>query len=79
MMFDENVHNLCNVHPWMTFDEAWLLLKWSYVKNKTQEGYFGKNTLLTLMDIDFRIYQRKDEEWLKERIVEAKKKFNYID
>ena len=76
-MYDENVFVLCDAHPWMTFDEAWLLLKWSYEKNKSQDGYCGKNTFLTLMNIDFGIYQRQDEDWLRERIKQAKEKFNY--
>ena len=76
-MFDENVFALVDAHPWMTFDESWLLLKWSYVKNKSQDGYFGKNTFDTLMDIDFRIYQRKDEAWLRAIIEQAKVKFGY--
>ena len=76
-MFDENVQALCNAHPWMTFDEAWLLLKRSYVKNKTQDGYWGSSTFYALMNIDFGIYQRMDEEWLRMRIKEAKEMFNY--
>ena len=40
-MYDENVFVLCDAHPWMTFDEAWLLLKWSYEKNKSQETKKG--------------------------------------
>jgi len=76
-MYDENVFVLCDAHPWMTFDEAWLLLKWSYAKNKSQDGYWGRNTFNTLMNIDFGIYQRMDEEWLRERIEQAKIKFGY--
>ena len=76
-MFDENTINLTRVHPWMTFEEAWLLMKWSYEKNRTQDGYCGKNTLLTLMNIDFGIYQRQTEEWLRDRIELAKSKFGY--
>lgn len=76
-MFDENVINLTVVHPWMTFEEAWLLMKWSYHKNKSQDKYCGRNTIKTLMGIDFGIYQRQEEEWLKERIEQAKIKFGY--
>ena len=76
-MFDENTINLTRVHPWMTFEEAWLLMKWSYEKNRTQDGYCGKNTLVTLMNIDFGIYQRQTEEWLRDRIELAKSKFGY--
>lgn len=76
-MFDENIIHLTRVHPWMTFEEAWLLIKWSYEKNKTQDGYVGKNTILTLMNIDFGIYQRQSEEWLRDRIDRAKTKFGY--
>lgn len=76
-MFDENVINLTVVHPWMSFEEAWLLMKWSYEKNKSQDRYFGRNSLITLMSIDFGIYQRKDEKWLKDRIEQAKVKFGH--
>lgn len=76
-MYDENVINLTVVHPWMSFEEAWLLMRWSYAKNKSQKGYFGDNTLITLMGIDFGIYQRKDESWLRDLIEQAKIKFNY--
>lgn len=76
-MFDENVFGLVEKHQWMTFDEAWLLLKWSHTKNISQDGYFGRNTYYTLMDIDFRIYQRQSEDWLRDRIEQAKLKFNY--
>lgn len=77
-MFDDNVFVLCDTHPWMTFDEAYLLLRWSYYKNKSQDGKWGRNTFLTLMNIDFGIYQRKDEVWLRDRIDQAKLKFRYI-
>lgn len=73
-MYDENVINLTRVHPWMTFEEAWLLMKWSYNKNKPGESY---GTLKALMGIDFGMFQYKDEEWLRERINEAKVMFKY--
>ena len=76
-MFNEDVINLTRVHPWMTFDESWLLMKWSYEKNKNQDKYGGKKTVLTLMNIDFGIYQRQSKEWLEDRIQLAKQKFNY--
>lgn len=75
-MYDENVINLTRVHPWMTFEEAWLLMKWSYNKNKPGESY---GTLKALMGIDFGMFQYKDEEWLRERINEAKVIFKYTD
>ena len=76
-MFDKNIINLTRVHPWMTFDEAWLLMKWSYEKNREQDKYCGKKTVLTLMNIDFGIYQRQSKEWLEQRIELAKEKFHY--
>ena len=76
-MFDKNIINLTRVHPWMTFDEAWLLMKWSYEKNREQDKYCGKKTVLTLMSIDFGIYQRQSKEWLEQRIELAKEKFHY--
>lgn len=75
-MYDENVINLTKVHPWMTFEEAWLLMKWSYVKNKPGEHY---GTLKVLMGIDFGMFQYKPESWVREKINEAKKMFNYND
>ena len=76
-MFDQNVINLTVVHPWMTFEEAWLLMKWSYDKNRSQDVYCGVKTVKTLMSIDFGIYQRQDKEWLLELISQAKVKFGY--
>ena len=77
-MLNENVVNLTIAHPWMSFEESWLLMKWSYEKNKTQERYGGRKTLVTLMSIDFGIYQRQSREWLEERIQRAKEKFGYL-
>ena len=76
-MYDENVINLTRVHPWMSFEEAWLLMKWSYEKNKSQDKYCGRKTVLTLMGIDFGIYERQTEPWLRDRIKRAKEKFKY--
>jgi hypothetical protein len=76
-MFDENIIGLTQVHPWMTFEEAWLLMRWSYEKNKSQLGYCGRNSLLTLMGIDYGIYQRQTEPWLRGLILQSKKKFNF--
>ena len=76
-MFDQNVINLTIVHPWMTFEEAYLLIKWSYFKNVTQRGKFGDNTWKTLMGIDYGMFQWQSKEWIEERIDLAKKQFNY--
>ena len=76
-MIDKHVIHLTVVHPWMTFEEAWLLMRWSYEKNKSQDKYCGIKTVKTLMNIDFGIYQRQKEEWLRERIEQARIKFNY--
>ena len=65
-MIDRHVIHLTVVHPWMTFEEAWLLMRWSYEKNKSQDRYCGIKTVKTLMNIDFGIYQRQKEEWLRE-------------
>ena len=58
-MYDENVINLTRVYPWMTFEEAWLLMKWSYAKNKPGEKH---GTLKALMGIDFGMFQWKGED-----------------
>lgn len=76
-MIDRHVIHLTVVHPWMTFEEAWLLMRWSYEKNKSQDKYCGIKTVKTLMNIDFGIYQRQKEEWLRERIQQARIKFDY--
>ena len=76
-MIDKHVIHLTVVHPWMTFEEAWLLMRWSYEKNKSQDKYCGIKTVKTLMNIDFGIYQRQKEEWLRERIEQARIKFDY--
>ena len=76
-MIDRHVIHLTVVHPWMTFEEAWLLMRWSYEKNKSQDKYCGIKTVKTLMNIDFGIYQRQKEEWLRERIEQARIKFDY--
>ena len=73
-MYDENVINLTKVHPWMTFEEAWLLMKWSYAKNKPGERY---GTLKALMGIDFGMFQWQSEEWVREKLTEAKKQFKF--
>ena len=73
-MFDENVINLTRKHPWMSFEEAWLLMKYSYHKNKNGEKY---NTFMTLMKIDYGMYQWQSEAWIRNRLQEAKIKFNY--
>ena len=73
-MYDENVINLTRVYPWMTFEEAWLLMKWSYAKNKPGEKH---GTLKALMGIDFGMFQWKGETWTREKLEEAKKQFNY--
>ena len=70
-MFDQNVINLTIVHPWMTFEEAHLLIKWSYYKNRTQKGKFGDNTWKTLMSIDYGMFQWQPREWIEERINKA--------
>ena len=77
-MIDKHVIHLTVVHPWMTFEEAWLLMRWSYEKNKSQDKYCGIKTVKTLMNIDFGIYQRQKEEWLRERIEQAMIKFGRI-
>ena len=74
-MIDKHVIHLTVVHPWMTFEEAWLLMRWSYEKNRSQDKYCGVKTVKTLMNIDFGIYQRQTEEWLRDRIEQAKIKF----
>ena len=74
-MIDRHVIHLTVVHPWMTFEEAWLLMRWSYEKNRSQDKYCGIKTVKTLMNIDFGIYQRQTEEWLRDRIEQAKIKF----
>ena len=76
-MFDDNVINLTLVHPWMTFEEAHLLIKWSYYKNIKQKGKFGDNTFKTLMGIDYGMFQWQTKDWIEERINRAKKQFNY--
>ena len=76
-MFDDNIINLTLVHPWMTFEEAHLLIKWSYYKNMSQQGKFGDNTVKTLMSIDYGMFQWQPREWIEERIEKAKKQFNY--
>ena len=76
-MFNEDVINLTIVHPWMKFEDAWILMKWSYEKNRSQDKYCGVKTVKTLMNIDFGIYQRQDEDWLKERIEYAKNQMGY--
>ena len=78
-MFDDNVINLTLVHPWMTFEEAHLLIRWSYYKNISQKGKFGNNTVKTLMSIDYGMFQWQTREWIEERINKAKKQFNYTD
>ena len=78
-MFDDNVINLTLIHPWMTFEEAHLLIKWSYYKNRSQQGKFGDNTVKTLMSIDYGMFQWQPREWIEERIEKAKKQFNYND
>lgn len=75
-MFSENVVNLTVVHPWMTFEEAHLLMKWSYFKNLPQKGKFGDNTFMTLMKIDYGMFQWQKQEWIEERIEKAKKQFS---
>ena len=76
-MFDQNVINLTIVHPWMTFEEAYLLVKWSYYKNKSQKNKFGDNSFKTLMSIDYGMFQWQTKEWIEIRIDMAKKMFNY--
>ena len=76
-MFDDNVINLTLVHPWMSFEEAHLLIKWSYYKNMSQQGKFGDNSVKTLMSIDYGMFQWQPREWIEERIEKAKKQFNY--
>ena len=76
-MFDDNVFALCDKHQWMTFEDAWLLMRWSYEKNKDQDRYCGMKTVETLMGIDFGIYIRQTEPWLRGRIIEARRKFGY--
>ena len=76
MSLDENVINLTIVHPWMSFEEAWILLKYTYLRFKSQEKY---NTFKTLMSIEYGIFQREDEETLRKRIDIAKKFLKYND
>ena len=76
-MFDEDIHKLTIKHPWMSFEDGWLLLKWSYEKNKDQKKYGGIKTVRTLMSIDYGIYYRQSEEWLSELLDEAREKFSY--
>ena len=76
-VFDDNVINLTLIHPWMTFEEAHLLIKWSYYKNMSQQGKFGDNSVKTLMSIDYGMFQWQPREWIEERIEKAKKQFNY--
>ena len=71
-MFDDNVINLTLIHPWMTFEEAHLLIKWSYYKNMSQQGKFGDNSVKTLMSIDYGMFQWQPREWIEERIEKAK-------
>ena len=75
-MFCQNVINLTVTHPWMQFEEAWLLMRHAYVRFKPEEKY---NTFLTLMSIEYGIFQRETEENLRQRIEIAKKELNYND
>jgi hypothetical protein len=74
MMFSENVINLTNAHPWLSFEDAWILMKYTYFKFKPEEKY---NTFRTLMSIEYGIFQRESELKLRQRILIAKKYFNY--
>ena len=74
-MFSENVINLTVIHPWMTFEEAHLLLRWSWHKNKSQAGRFGDNSVMTLMSIDYGMFQWQSREWIEERIAMTKEQF----
>lgn len=78
-MYNKYIINLTVIHPWMSFEEAHLLFKFSYYKNSSQKNKFGNNTFLTLMGIDYGMYQWQTKEWIEERIKEAKQKFNYND
>ena len=77
-MFEKHIHKLIDKHPWMSFEEAWLLMKWSYEKNKDQDKYHGIRTIKTLMGIDYGIYLRQEKEWLMDRIQSAKDKFSQL-
>ncbi len=58
----------------MSFEDAWVLMKYTYLRFKTQEKY---NTFRTLMSIEYGIFQRETEENLRKRIDIAKETINY--
>jgi len=65
---EEDAIRLTFVHPWMTVNDAKLLLHHQYMKVRSHKKYGGWKTVQTLMDISYRIYQRESEENLRARI-----------
>jgi hypothetical protein len=65
---EEDAIRLTFVHPWMTVNDAKLLLHHQYMRVRSHKKYGGWKTVETLMNIAYGIYQRESEENLRERI-----------
>ena len=56
------------IHEWMTVSDAKLLLHYQYMRVRSHKKYGGWNTVQTLMNIAYGIYQRESEEFLRARL-----------
>ena len=69
---DKDAIVLTFAHPWMTVSDAKLLLLHQYMKVRSHKRYGGWETVQTLMNIAFGIYQRESEEFLRKRLDQIK-------
>ena len=56
------------IHEWMTVSDAKLLLHHQYMRVRSHKKYGGWETVQTLMNIAYGIYQRESEEFLRARL-----------
>lgn len=75
-MFEKDAINLTFVHPWMTVDDAKLLIEHQFHKVKAYKKYHGWKNVQTLMNISYGIWQRESEENLRVRLDTIRSKIN---
>ena len=56
------------IREWMTVSDARLLLHHQYMRVRSHKKYGGWETVQTLMNIAYGIYQRESEEFLRARL-----------
>ena len=63
---DHAISFLTSAHPWLSYAEAFALVEYAYVKNKSSDKFSGMGS--ALMRIDIGIFARSSEHDLKNKL-----------